>query len=161
LDLADGRLTVAQLLAEYPPLLSATRLLVMSACESAVVDSGAPDEALGLPAAMSYAGASAVIGSLWRVDDAATAIFMTSFYERPRTAALTQPAETGLGIQPWGPAEILRETQLWLRNATVREILQALPAPSARLRAWLRLHDEDEVPMADPRYWAAFTILGA
>ena len=48
----------------------------MSACESSVVDPGAPDEALGLPSAMSYAGASAVIGSPWRVDDAATAVLV-------------------------------------------------------------------------------------
>jgi hypothetical protein len=153
LELADGRLTVAQLLAEHPPLFSAARLLVMSACESATIDPGAPDEALGLPAAMSYAGASAVIGSLWRVDDAATAIFMASLYERLRGYGPIIPA--------WGPADALRKTQLWMRDATVTEILRVLPAPSVRLRARLRLHDDSDTPFADPRYWAAFTILGA
>jgi tetratricopeptide (TPR) repeat protein len=153
LELADGRLTVGQLLAEHPPLFSAARLLVMSACESAVIDPSAPDEALGLPAAMSYAGAPTVIGSLWRVDDAATAIFMASLYERLRGY--------GPAIPAWGPADALREAQLWMRGATVTEILRTIPAPSVRLRARLRLHDDSETPFADPRYWAAFTILGA
>jgi CHAT domain len=153
LELADGRLTVAQLLAEHPPLFSAARLVVMSACESAVVDPAAPDEALGLPAAMSYAGGSAVIGSLWRVDDAATAVFMTSFYERLRGY--------GAAIPAWAPADALQKTQLWMRDATVPEILGKFPAPSARLRARLRLYDDSDTPFAEPRYWAAFTVLGA
>ena len=152
LDLADGRLTVAQLLAEHPPLFSAARLLVMSTCESAVVDPGAPDEALGLPSAMSYAGASAVIGSLWRVDDAATAVFMASFYARLHAYGPTIPA--------WGAADALRETQLWMRGATVTDLLAVFPVPSTQLRARLRLHDSTDTPFADPRYWAAFTILG-
>lgn len=153
LELADARLTVAQLLAEHPPLFSAARLVVMSACESALVDPGAPDEALGLPAAMSYAGGSAVIGSLWQVDDAATAVFMTYLYRRLRCYGPIIPA--------WGPADALRDTELWMQDATVSEVLQILPAPSARLRAWLRLHDDSDTPFAAPRYWAAFTILGA
>lgn len=153
LELADGRLTVAQLLAEHPPAFAAARLVVMSSCDSAAIDPGAPDEVMGLPAAMTYAGASAVIGSLWRIDDAAAAIFMAGFYARLHAL--------GVNIPAWAPADIMRETQLWMRDVTVDELLKSMQQLSPELRAWLRLFEGTDKPFADPKHWAAFTILGA
>jgi len=53
-------------------------LLVLSACETA---SGDQRAALGLAGMAIRAGARSTVASLWQVDDAATAIFMTRFYE--------------------------------------------------------------------------------
>lgn len=53
-------------------------LLVLSACETATGDSRA---ALGLAGMAIRAGARSTVASLWQVDDAATSIFMTKFYE--------------------------------------------------------------------------------
>lgn len=53
-------------------------LLVLSACETATGDQRA---ALGLAGMAIRAGARSTVASLWQVDDAATAIFMTRFYE--------------------------------------------------------------------------------
>ncbi|MEM0981952.1 MAG: CHAT domain-containing protein, partial [Cyanobacteria bacterium P01_H01_bin.58] len=53
-------------------------LLVLSACETATGDQRA---ALGLAGMAIRAGARSTVASLWQVDDAATSIFMTKFYE--------------------------------------------------------------------------------
>jgi hypothetical protein len=153
LELADGKLTVAQLLAEHPPAFAASRLVVMSSCESAAVDPKAPDEVVGLPAAMTYAGAAAVVGSLWRIDDAAAAVFVVGFYARLRAYRRTIPA--------WAPADVCRDTQLWMRSVTASELLTSMQGISPELRAWLRLFSPSDMPFADPRHWAPFTVLGA
>ncbi|WP_204153542.1 CHAT domain-containing protein [Leptolyngbya sp. CCY15150] len=57
-------------------------LLVFSACDTAQGDDRA---ALGLAGVAVQAGARSTIGSLWKVDDASTSVFMQQFYQ-----ALTQ-----------------------------------------------------------------------
>lgn len=77
IELADGPF----LLLEVHRLdLRGTELVVLSACETGVrPDHG--DMALALAGAFLCAGAGSVVASLWRVDDAATADFMTQFYQ--------------------------------------------------------------------------------
>ncbi len=147
LELNDGRLTVGELLSTHPPLLRGARLVVLAACESAVVDPNAPDEVIGLPAAITYAGAPAVVGSLWKVGDIAANVFMTRFY-RLLCASLT-------------PSDALTRTQRWMRTVTAGELLAADGRLSPELRSWLRLHDEDEPPFASARDWAPFILVGA
>jgi CHAT domain-containing protein len=53
-------------------------LLVLSACETATGDQRA---ALGLAGMAIRAGARSTVASLWQVDDVATSVFMTRFYE--------------------------------------------------------------------------------
>ncbi|NER83340.1 MAG: CHAT domain-containing protein [Leptolyngbya sp. SIO1D8] len=53
-------------------------LLVLSACQTATGDQRA---ALGLAGMAIRAGARSTVASLWQVDDAATAVFMTEFYK--------------------------------------------------------------------------------
>ena len=58
-----------------------TRLVVMSACQTAITDFlKLPDEAIGLPAGCLQAGAEAVVGTLWPVNDLSAAILMIEFY---------------------------------------------------------------------------------
>jgi tetratricopeptide (TPR) repeat protein len=76
LHLADGALTVDQVQA----LALRARLVVLSACETALGDPGVADEGVGLVRAFLMAGARSVLGSRWAVDDAATAEFMALFY---------------------------------------------------------------------------------
>lgn len=59
---------------------SKTKLVVLSACVSALGDY--MDESVyNLPRAFKQAGASTILASLWKVNDMATKLFMTSFYE--------------------------------------------------------------------------------
>lgn len=61
--------------------LKGVRLLVMSACQTAIGEVNDEGPA-GLLRGMKKAGCNAVVASLWKVDDKATARFMTFFYER-------------------------------------------------------------------------------
>lgn len=55
-------------------------LVVLSACESYIGNDLRGEGLLGLARGFLYAGARQVMGSLWKVDDRATAVFMQRFY---------------------------------------------------------------------------------
>ena len=56
-------------------------LVVLSACETAVGESFYSEGIVGLTNSFFIAGARSVISTLWPVDDQATAVFMSSFYD--------------------------------------------------------------------------------
>jgi CHAT domain-containing protein len=73
--------------------LRGTRLVVLSACETAIGEARAGDGVHGLRRALALAGAQTQLMSLWKVDDAATTDLMVSYYRalqrgRGRSAAL-------------------------------------------------------------------------
>ena len=59
-----------------------TEMVVISGCESGKGEIQAGEGVYGLKRAIAVAGARSSLLSLWKVDDAATAAFMQSFYER-------------------------------------------------------------------------------
>lgn len=77
LHLADGWITVRDVCAQR---LSAT-LVTLSACETGLNKIFAGEEILGLARGFLRAGASSLIVSLWNVNDAATGVLMSHFYE--------------------------------------------------------------------------------
>jgi len=82
------------------------RLVVLSACETGLSDiRSSPDEFIGLPGTFTALGATGVVGTLWPVSDAATALLMAKFYE----------LHLGAGVDP---PTALRQAQNWLRHAT-------------------------------------------
>ncbi len=97
--LAGDALTVADAL----DLNLNARLATLSACASALGAAGAGDELVGLARAFFYAGARALVASLWQVDDKTTGALMQRFYAQlRRTDSL---------------ADALRAAQLELRAA--------------------------------------------
>jgi CHAT domain-containing protein len=114
--LARGkRLTLADLYAQ--PLLKETRLVVLSACQTAIADfDKLPEEAIGLPGGFLRAGVPGVVGSLWPVDDLSTTLLMIKFYEYHLKG---KPDE---GISPMPPVQAMRRAQMWLRDVTSNEL---------------------------------------
>jgi len=95
----DGYLRLADI---YQLKLSAD-LVVLSSCESALGKELQAEGIIGLPRGFLHAGARSVIASLWKVDDAASAILMKELY------TLLQQGRS--------PSAALREAQLTLINA--------------------------------------------
>ncbi|MEV6039339.1 CHAT domain-containing protein [Nonomuraea sp. NPDC052116] len=126
------------------------RLVVLSACETALPQAALADEVIGLATGFLQAGAAGVVGSMWRVSDASTALLLSRFY------ALWK----GRGH----PAVALRDAQRWLRDATNAELSAAYPElmnhyapiPEPLRAAWGMGRD-----FSHPAYWAAFTYMGA
>lgn len=88
------------------------RVAVASACQSAQFDaSRAPDEHVGLTSGLLQAGAACAIVSLWPVDDEATALLMSRFYELLDSDSAKEPHEER-------PQAALRSARLWLRDLT-------------------------------------------
>ena len=138
---------------EVAGLEISARLVVASACETGVPQGYYEvDESLGLASAFVAAGAAGVISTLWQVDDFATALIMSKFYE-------------GIFQSNMAPAAALREAQLWIRDAQ-EEVIDAYASSRPRLRA---LRGRSKVPGAskkpapysDPSFWAASVFTGA
>ncbi|MCS6846643.1 MAG: CHAT domain-containing protein [Anaerolineae bacterium] len=100
IELADGQLFVDDLL----QLDLGYELVTLSACETGRMRVAPHDEVMGLNSAFLYAGAGAVLASLWRVGDSDTAALMAHFYR-----ALHQGASKARAIQ--------EAQQVFLRDA--------------------------------------------
>ena len=95
----DGRLHVYEIQDELR--FDRRPLVVLSACETAASKGSRGDDLLGLTQAFLAAGSSAVVSTLWPVEDRASASLMTVFYRN---------LDAGRPV-----AEALREAQLEIR----------------------------------------------
>lgn len=100
----DGRLEVREIFG----LDLKARLVVLSACETGLGRLSKGDELVGLQRAFLYAGAAAVVTTLWKVDDRASFVLMREFYDE---------------LAVLGPAEALRKAQ--------SRVMQEFPHPFA------------------------------
>jgi tetratricopeptide (TPR) repeat protein len=157
--LAGGdRLTVRDLL-DGGIDLSAARLAVLSACQTALSDQEIPDEILGFPAALLRAGVPSVIGTLWHVGDLAASLLLAEFYRRQRDGG-----ESTL--------DALRGAQARLRDGTLGDLgvvdllERAFERSGRRDRRLLELltlygrKPADSRPFAAPQHWAGFVLWG-
>lgn len=77
LQLADGPLSLAQV---YALELPAGALVTLSSCETALPQDNPGRELVALSSGFRAAGAASVVASLWKVDDAATALLFPTMY---------------------------------------------------------------------------------
>lgn len=153
--------------------LNAPRLVVLSACDTGLYDlANLPFEFIGLPSGFLHAGAAGVVSTLWPVDDHATAMIMGKFYEEYLNGRLT-------------PSAALRSAQLWLRNATWPDLLEAIDSwgRPGKVSTIGELKDElaqhlrgkrssrglvnetlestfSTLPFSSPHYWSGFVHYG-
>ena len=117
-------------------------LAVLSACESALGQEETGEGMLGLQRALQVAGVRTAITSLWKVDDTATQILMTEFYQN-------------LWQKRMSRIEALRQAQLTM--------LEQYDPKGKNLRArGLKLVDleKSKLRRLPPYYWAPFCLSG-
>ncbi len=133
-------------------------LLVLSACETGLGDITG-EGVFGLQRGFKKAGASAIMMSLWKVDDKATRMLMTQFYD--------------LLLSGHSKREALLLSQKYLRE--YEETIESVEdddnmTASQRRRARTREDATPDEPVkktitirpyAAPRFWAAFILLDA
>jgi len=139
----DGIITAAEV-ADLN--LSQTQLVVLSACETGLGQIAGGEGALGLQRAFQVAGARSVVSSLWKVDDTATQLLMTQFYDN-------------LWNKKLPPLAAFREAQLSLLHGKVEGArLRGLSVAKADPQT---AHTEGADGRLPPRLWAAFVVSGS
>ncbi|XDE65144.1 CHAT domain-containing protein [Arthrospira platensis BEA 1257B] len=136
--------------------LSNCRLVTLSACETGITDfTSTSDEYIGLPSGFIFAGSPNVVSTLWAVADISTAIFMIQFYQTLQQSDLSVVLA-------------LRQTQTWLREATVQDLLDWIDSCaviSEERRGQMKFtlqwgKTAESKPFSSPYFWAAFCAIG-
>ena len=106
--LADGWMTAFDVFS----MNCQTNLVTLSGCKSGMSQVAGSDDLVGLMRGFLYAGARSLMVSLWNVDDQATAVLMSKFYNlwktgKTRTAALAAAMQDVRKTHPnpfyWAP----------------------------------------------------------
>jgi tetratricopeptide (TPR) repeat protein len=154
LHLGDRLLTVGEIAARAD--LSRCHIAILSGCETAQVAlTPSADEYAGLPAAFLRAGVPTVVGTQWVVEDAAGPLFMQEFYRQ----LIKAKAAPGAAFS----AALAR-----LRTITAAGVLEQFAGDPdiddpalQRLLLFARYRKNASEPLFhEPRYWAAFCLIG-
>lgn len=143
-SLGDGILTALEL-GQFD--LSSNELFVLSACETALGQPRSGEGLVGLQRALQSAGVRTSIASLWKVDDAATQVLMTEFYQN-------------LWQKKMSRLEALRQAQLSLLHGPDRSLAKGQPELAER-GAKQRAVQFGRTSWTPPRFWAAWVLSGA
>jgi CHAT domain-containing protein len=165
LELANGEVLAIREILQLPHLERA-RLVVLSACQTAITDhANLPDEFVGLPLGFLKAGIPGVIGTLWPVNDLSTTLLTIRFYEYHR-------------VSGYSPSKALRLAQQWLRDLTVEDLSylgdwyaqrehqvprEAQSSYNLMQRTLKNISVErnpEARPFSQPYYWAPFVFYG-
>jgi CHAT domain-containing protein len=133
----DGFLQLPEI---YNLSLEHTRLVVLSACETGFGKDVRGEGLVSLSRGFIYAGAHSVIGSLWKVDDAATAQLMTKFYEGMFKQELTPSAALREAKESMWRSGRYRAPFYWAAFVLQGEYRDRIEMPPARKYSfWLLL----------------------
>jgi tetratricopeptide (TPR) repeat protein/CHAT domain-containing protein len=149
---ADGGILTGLQVVDLP--LEKLRLCVLSACETGLGALTEAEGVLGLQRAFHAAGCGNVVGSLWKVDDEATAALMVQFYHE-------------LLVNNRPPIEALGEAQLALyRHPELIPALAGSRGPIDQAKA-VKVGSKAAEPnagakssRAPAKLWAAFVLSG-
>ena len=125
-----------------------TELVTLSACETGLSQILRGDEPMGLIRAFLSAGARAVLVTQWPVDDLATFLLMSRFYQY-----LSMEKKPDLSVS-------LLRAQEWLRKLTKGEAQAILEENSSQPPSDWQLIPPDALLFIEPVYWAGFILVG-
>jgi CHAT domain-containing protein len=147
----DGFLTAGEVMGTWK--LEA-ELVTLSACRSGLGRQSGGEGFVGFAQAFFLAGSRSLVVSLWEVDDQATSLLMTRFYQN------WLGKRPGLD-KPLSKAEALREAKAWLRNLTGADVERELNQTSrGELRPRPGPPQVEGRRFAHPHYWAGFILMG-
>jgi CHAT domain-containing protein len=155
-EVYDGRLTADHILHHWK--LDAD-LVTLSACQTGVSERYEGGEGyVGFAQAIFLAGARSVVLSLWQVDDTATALLMTRFYEN--LLGHRQDLK-----KPLPKAEALAEAKRWLRTLSAEDVARLQKDLPRQERVGTKTGPSRETalsahPYEHPYYWSAFILIG-
>jgi CHAT domain-containing protein len=156
----DGRLTAEQIMRRWNGKLDA-ELVTLSACQSGLGKYSGGEGYVGFSQALFLAGARSLVVSLWEVDDTATSLLMTRFYENLMGVSAKLP---GGPIDAKTKAEALAEAKQWLARLTteqVQELAAGLPRNGTRGRIVKKGATTTAATRFDhPFYWSGFILIG-
>ncbi len=119
-------------------------LLVLSGCQSILGDS---EFMFGYSGEAIKAGVNSVIGTLWYINDAATALLMVEFYNQLRTA----PTK----------AEALRQAQVAMLQGQVRIEDDKLITSTGKISPLVELQNVSSIDTySHPYFWAGVVLMG-
>jgi CHAT domain-containing protein/tetratricopeptide (TPR) repeat protein len=155
-EVFQGKLTAERILRTWK--LNA-EIVTLSACQTALGKPGGQEGYLGFAQALFLAGARSLVLSLWKVDDDATALLMTRFYQN------LVGAREGL-TSPLPKTAALEEAKRWLRSRELEEV--GLLQADLRRRSRGVVVAEGEPSTGEPvvhlyehpHYWAGFILIG-
>jgi CHAT domain-containing protein/Flp pilus assembly protein TadD len=135
--------------------LNGCNLVCLVGCETHLTNNfGLIDEFVGLASSFLAVGAMNVIGSLWPINDLASAYLMTQFHK------------ILIDSEYRDVATALKQAQHLLRNVTnkqLQEWAEQLPVDCSQYRS-LRIPtatiNDNDKPFESPFYWAAFCAIG-
>jgi CHAT domain-containing protein/tetratricopeptide (TPR) repeat protein len=165
----DGRLSASQIVHRWK--LDAN-LVVLSGCDTALGRAEGGEGFVGFSQALFVSGARRLILSLWKVDDRATTLLMTRFYENllgrfegTRSVGRQQCQQGSHN----NAAVALREAKTWLRNQRPQDNRRRLTELGIDTTKHDRSRGDILTPGEKPRrpfdyshphYWAAFILSG-
>lgn len=130
----DGLLTMKEIMREWD--LDAD-LVTLSGCQTGLGRKAAGEGYIGLAHAFLQAGARSLLVSLWKVEEEATTLLMTRFYEN--LTGTYEDERADLYREPMEKAAALKEAKQWLRTYT---------------------DSEGNQPFRHPAYWSGFVLIG-
>ncbi len=146
----DGNLTAGEVMSTWK--LDA-ELVTLSACRSGLGRQGGGEGFIGFAQAFFLAGSRSLLVSLWEVDDRATSLVMTRFYQNwlGKRAGLARPLSKSAA---------LREAKEWLRGLSSAEVQRELSQISrGEIRPRLAQPAAGR-PFEHPHDWAGFILIG-
>ena len=147
----DGDLSAGEVMSTWK--LNA-ELVTLSACRSGLGRQSGGEGFIGFAQAFFLAGSRSLLVSLWEVDDRATSLLMTRFYQN----WLGNRPDLN---QPLSKAEALHEAKAWLRglsDADVKRELNQIARGKLEIRPGRP--SEEVHPFAHPHDWAGFVLIG-